>query len=611
MKKLLPLSALALAASGAYASTNYLLEEVIVISSRVPMPLREVGTSVSVITAEEIQAQGFSALHNVLRTQAAVAVSNQGGSGATTAVRIRGEEGFRTKVYIDGIDISDTSGLQVGPRFEHLMTSGISRVEILRGPQGLMYGADAGGVINISSNANRDEFKGSISGEAGRYDTRNIVADASGGNGRFDFAVNVSDFETDGFNAQTADTELRDKDGYDNTTLHGRVGFNANDNLRLELVARDVDAEGEYDGCSDPNDYMLTIHDCENEYQQSAWRVAADLGLGDTSHQLAYTGNSSERTFIDGGVVTYATEGELDRISYLGTFKGSEHLRLVYGIDLQTESLEDGYADHERDQDGYFLEYQGQPFDNLYITTGVRYDDNEDFGHHTTYRISGAYVIAVDNGEVKVRSAYGTGFRAPSLSEIDYNLNYAPHIGLKEEESEGYDIGVTWASDNDFYLEATYFDQKVNNEIFWDFENWHYRQGGGEIKSSGIELAARIPVSDNLNLDSNYTYNDTEDSSGENRIRRPRHLFNLGVQWRIMSEAILINANLRGSYDAVDIDGKDLDNFEVLDLSATYAVTDAFALFGRIENLLDEDYEEVPGYNTSGQAAHVGARYSF
>ena len=103
------------------------LEEIIVTSSRVPMPLREIGTSVSVITQEDISQRGFNALQDVLRTQPGIHVSNAGGPGGTSSLRIRGEEGFRTLMLLDGINISDTSSPQTGPRVEQLLSSGIQR----------------------------------------------------------------------------------------------------------------------------------------------------------------------------------------------------------------------------------------------------------------------------------------------------------------------------------------------------------------------------------------------------------------------------------------------------------------------------------------------------
>ena len=169
------------------------LEEMVITSSRVAMPLREVGTSISVITQDEISQMGFNSLYEILRTQTGVAVSNAGGPGGASSMRIRGEEGFRTLILLDGIDISDTSSPQTGPRVEQLLSSGVQRVEILRGPQGLMYGADAGGVVNISTIAPSEGFGGELSAEGGRYGTQQFAGNIGGGNDDVDFTLSAAD----------------------------------------------------------------------------------------------------------------------------------------------------------------------------------------------------------------------------------------------------------------------------------------------------------------------------------------------------------------------------------------------------------------------------------
>ena len=176
MKTLFPVTALAIACAASPLVQANNLEEIIITSSRVPMPLRQVGTSVSVVTSPEIQQRGFSSLYEILRSQPAIGVSNSGGAGKPTALRIRGEEGFRTQVLLDGINISDASGTQIGPNLEHLMSAGINRVEILRGPQGLMYGADAGGIVNITTAAPSEGLTGELSAEGGRYGTQQLGA---------------------------------------------------------------------------------------------------------------------------------------------------------------------------------------------------------------------------------------------------------------------------------------------------------------------------------------------------------------------------------------------------------------------------------------------------
>lgn len=592
------------------------LEEVVVTSSRIPMPLREVGTSISVVTQQEITDLGFTSLYDVLRTQPGVSVTNTGGTGSAAALRIRGEEGYRTLVLLDGIDISDTSGPQVSPRFEQLLSSGVQRVEILRGPQGLMYGADAGGVVNISTIAPTDGFGGEVSAEGGRYGSQQLSGNLGGGNDTVDFNLSGTDFRTDGFNARTTDTAPQDDDGYDNSTANARLGYNATENLRLSLVGRSVEGKNRFDDCFTVDTFAATDR-CRDQYEQQAWRVAADYEVGRFSHQLAYTGNDTDRKFYADGQPSFRTKGELERSSYLGSFSASEGLRLVYGVDLETESLDDGSLDESRDQSGYYLEYQGGFGDRLFITAGTRYDDNDDFGSHTSYRLSGAYLFALAGGELKLKGAYGTGFRAPSLYEIAYNngsFAYPPasDTTLKEEQSKGYDFGLSWLADSGLYLEAVYFDQRVEDEIYFDLANYSgYLQRSGDTDSSGVELVADWPLLATLSLSANYTFNNTETSSGASRPYRPERLANLGLNWRTLAGKLVLGASWRLSEDAQDIDGTALDDYQLLELTASYQLFANLQLYGRLENALDEDYEEVPTYNTSGAAGYAGLRYTF
>jgi vitamin B12 transporter len=616
MKTIAQLSALAaILAASTVSLANDKLEEIIITSSRVEMPLRKVGTSVSVVTQQNIEDRGYSSLVDVLRNQPAVSVSNTGGAGKATALRIRGESGYRTLVLLDGIDISDTSGTQASPRWEHLQSAGIGRVEILRGPQGLMYGADAGGVINIQSrNANRG-FAGELSAEGGSFDTQLYTANLGGGNDDLDFSLFASDYDTGSFNSRTTDTQLKDDDGYENTTVHARVGWNAAEDLRFELIAHDVDGDNEYDSCFSTVDFS-NVDDCSDDYSQSNYRATAELGSGSFTHKLAYSDSTTEKEFFSEGRSSFAADGGLERLEYLGSWSGAESVRLIYGVDLETESIDDGSVDVDRDQAGYYAEYQGDFGEQLFVTIGARYDDNDDFGTHTSYRTSIAYLVAVSNGEVKLKGTYGTGFRAPSLFEISYNNGPfaappASDTALLEEITEGFDLGIAYYADNGSVIEMVYFDQTVEDLIDFDLIAFSgYVQFSGDSSSTGVELSGDIPVADTWFLTGNYTYNEAEDPDGQQRLRAPKHLANLGISYRPQG-ALSINLNIRGSYDAVDGFGVKIDDYEVVDLSARYQLIPSLELFGRVENLLDEDYEEVPTYNTSGIAGYAGVRFSF
>ncbi|WOJ96195.1 TonB-dependent receptor [Congregibacter brevis] len=591
------------------------LEEVVISSSRVPTPLREVGTSVTVLSEDEIVQRGFLSLPDLLRTQASVAATNNGGAGKATSLRIRGEEGYRTLVIIDGIDISDTSSPQVSPRLEQLLTTGISRVEILRGPQGLTYGADAGGVINIRTATPDEGLGGGVAIEQGRYGTQQLSGRIGGTFEAGDFLISGADFSTDGFNARNTDTDLRDDDGYENQTLHARGGWNLSDQLRIEGVVRQVEGENAFDACF--NSAFLPTNACDDSFEQNSWRLSASLTQEQFTHELAYSENTTDRDFFAEGVSFFQAEGSLERLSYVGQWLQSDGLSLVYGVDREKESIDDGSFDRSRDQTGVYGEYQGHFNDQLSVTAGLRYDDNDDFGDYISYRLSGAWTTTMAGGELKLKGAYGTGFRAPSLYEISYNNGPfasppASDTVLTEETSEGYDVGIAWASESGTYLEATWFDQEIDDLITFDLIAFSgYIQDAGLSDSTGIELIAELPLALGFRLSGNYTWNETTSADGQQRAFRPEHLANLGLAYIDPESKLRLGINLRSSTDAVDTLGNPLDDYVLMDVNASINLFRGLTIYARLENALDEDYVEIPTYNTAGQAAYAGVRYEF
>lgn len=593
-------------------------EEIVVTSSRIASSAREIGTAVSVITADDIEARGYGAISDVLRSQPAIGVSNSGGMGKQTSVRVRGEESYRTLVMIDGVEFSDPTATQVGPIFDHLVaTDDFERVEILRGSQGFIYGADAGGVVNMFTRTGDGDVGGRVRLEAGRFATRRLTANLSGGSDRGDFFVSAADVESDGFNSTTTDSELRDDDGYENTTLHTKLGLNLGDDLRIQVVARDISARTEFDNCGFP-----TIHDCVGDTRQTTMRLSADYAGERFTHSAAYGISNVNRENFTTGVSAFATDGEVDHVEYTGSFEPSDSVTLVYGLDFEAESVAAGSASMNRDQRAYYFEYQGRFGDQLFFTVGARQDDNDDFGEHTSARTSLAYLSDLPNGlSIKYRVSVGTGFRAPSLSEIAYNLgpfSFPPSAGLalKEETSRGYDLGLQLATASGRSFEANYFDQEIEDEIFFDLATFSgYLQSLGTGRSRGIELAARIPFAGRWEVAGNVTFNDTENTAGEQRIRRPKRFGNLGLSYRSGSERVRVFANYRLSRDSVDeifgIGRVSLPDYEVLDIGASYSATEALTVYGRLENATDERYEEVIGFRTSGAAAYAGIRFSF
>lgn len=597
-------------------------EEIIVTSSVVAQPRRQLATAVSVIEANDIELLGYNDLSEVLRTQTGIGVSNTGGPGKSTTVRIRGEEGYRTLLMIDGVKAVDPSAPQVAPGFDSLLTtSDLQRVEILRGPQGFMYGADAGGVVNVMTTRGEGRPGGRIGLEYGEFDTRQLDAAVSGGGDSGDYFFSASDLQTDGFNAQMADTVFADDDGADNTTLHTKLGWNASDNLRLQLVARDIDASTRYDGCYTATTFEQ-VHDCVGTTKQTTYKLSAEQRSERAANLFGYSHLTVDRDNLSEGVSTFAVKGEISRLEYTGSFRVSDATTFAYGIDLQDEKVINGEGTQQRDQDGYYVEYQGAFADRFFLSLGARYDDNEDFGSHTSTRLSGAYVQDLSEGRsLKYRASVGTGFRAPSLSEVSYNRRPAGvhpdalATPLTEEQSKGYDIGLEYLSAAGLRFDVTYFSHEIEDQIsyisqpvtFYD----GYIQTPGMSESTGIEVGVDAPLGERWAFLANWTHNDAKTTTGAARLRRPDNLANLGVRYLSADEALRVSANYRVSEGAVDFGDVPLDDYGVLDLSASYSLNDTFEVYGRLQNALDERYTEVNNYNTAGRAAYAGVRLRF
>ena len=590
------------------------LEEVIVTSSRIETPVRQVGAAVSVVQREEIELRGYDSVPELLRTQPGVAVSNSGGAGKATSLRIRGEEGYRTLVMVDGVDISDPTGTQVGPQIQFLGAGAdIEQIEILRGPQGFIYGADAGGVVNIITRRS-EGLASELSVEAGRYDSQNVQGFIAAGDQQLDAFISINQQSTDGFNSSALDTD-NEADSYQNTTLHGKFGVRFDDHWRSQLVLRSTDASSEYDRCGFPYS-----NDCYSDFKQTIAKLSFHYEQNGVTQSVAIARTGMERDSFAMGEPSFDANGSVRKIEYLGSVKLNPIITLVWGGDAENEDITGTSGDSDkRDQYGIYTEWQNNVNDAFYLSVGARYDDNQDFGDHLSARVAPAWVQELSaDYSLKFRASWGTGFRAPSLSEIFYNRRddvFAPaaDVILQEETSEGFDVGVEFYGDNGLTLQLGYFDQQVENEIYFDLDTYSgYLQGQGISHSKGGELAFEVPVTHSLSLQGNYTYNDTLTGDDERRARRPRHLANLTLQSHWLNDQLKVLLNIRHSADSLSTaqDVK-LDDYSVVDISTQYQPLKVLTLFARMINATDRQYQEVNNYNTAGRAVYAGIKYSF
>ncbi|MBS26598.1 MAG: TonB-dependent receptor, partial [Gammaproteobacteria bacterium] len=351
-------------------STDQDVEEIIVVAHRLPVPSSKVASSVSVLTQEDIAEYGNLSIKDILRQTPGVASTSNGGMGATSSLRIRGEEGFRTLILFDGIRLSDPSATQVATPIEHILSDGIGRVEIIRGPQGLNFGADAGGIIALSSQTNEEGLNTSLEAQSGKFGTSQGNLNISGSNGSSDFSIFASQINTDGFNARSDDNILLDDDGYENSTIHLRARTKLTDQIRIQAVHRNVEGDSEYDGCF----LQTTIHDCESDYELEASRLSIDYNSETLTHSLGFSKTETDRKFFSADELGFSSAGELNRIEYIGSLNQFDSFLLIYGFDLEEEIN----GKMERDNEGYYLEFLSNFSTRLTISGGVRSDENDD-----------------------------------------------------------------------------------------------------------------------------------------------------------------------------------------------------------------------------------------
>jgi len=600
-----------------FAADTY-LEEVVITSSRIEMPLRQVGTSVSVLTAKDIELLGFNSLMETLRSQTAIGATNSGGAGKQSTLRVRGEEGFRTLIRVDGVEISDPTGTQVTAQIQHLLSADVDRVEILRGPQGMMYGADAGGVINITTKTPKSGLEGGASLEGGRYGTRQASANIAAGSDKGAVYLGVTDYETDGFNTSVLDSVDQDADGYENTTVHLKARLNVTDAFELSAVVRDVEGTSEFDQCG-----FQRSNDCEGQYDQRTTRLSADYKQKSLNHSFAVSRTDIDRQTSLEGSNNFLTLGTLDRIEYVGSADLSDNTTLVYGLDWKEEDIQASSGSlMDRSQKGIFIEAQSSIDNSIFFTAGIRHDDNDNFGEHTSYRATAAWVLDLADGStLKYKAALGTGFRAPSLSEIAYNFGPyafgpAASLSLTEELSKGFDTGFEYRTVGGLKAELVYFNQTVEDEVYFDLVNFYgYLQAEGKARSEGAELSLNVPITEAVSFYGNYTYNDTEKPTGAARARRPRHLANVGVNLHFLDDKLSLAASVRLAKDAKNevygVGYVPLDDYEVVELSANFQLTPSAEIFARIENAGNQRYQELTNFNVSGSALYAGLRMNF
>ncbi|MEX1107635.1 MAG: TonB-dependent receptor [Dongiaceae bacterium] len=611
------------------------LPETYVTASQVPVPAEAVGSAASVVTDTQIEQSQELHAGEVLRRVPGVSVNRTSTVGNLIQVRIRGAEGNQTMVIIDGIKVNDVA---IGDEFNfaHLLTYDIGEIEVLRGPQSSLYGSDAlGGVVSVGTRRATEPFEAGLIAEGGSFGTGagSIRLGSAGEN--YDIAFTTSYFRSNGFNIADDGGE---KDGSDvlNSSLRG--GFSPTENLEFDFAGRIATGSNEFDNGDPTTDNALLQTDFFNAYGRGqgkltlfdgAWEHIIGASVVDTANDGEPGSDFATDTYGETFTTDYQTNVFFDTPSFADAAHSfsflAERQYVSYRQQGRVSIFGDPNFETHATNYGYAGEYRVSLWENLFLSGAVRHDDTELFDAATTWRTTAAYLF--EDFGTRLHGSYGTGVKNPTFIEI-YGLfgDFIGNPSIQPESSKGFDIGVEQSLfDDRLVVDVTYFNQNLEDEITNIFVP--DGMGGfvgtvvnldGESERQGIEVSLNTEPFEGFTVYGAYTYLDAEDPNGVTEIRRPKHIASLFANYEFMEERVNINLGVEYNGEQTDTDfgmfpsvTRTLDEFVLVSVAGSYELTENIALFARVENLLDENYEEVFGNNTPGLGVYGGFRVGF
>lgn len=610
LKAILAASTVLVAPSITHA-TDDIVEEII-IAGRRAQPINEIAKSVSVLSEDTLVERQHTFLLDALQTLPGVSINQTGAFGGVATVTLRGNSTDQTVVLIDGVQVNDPSGVGGGFNFASLDPNGIERVEVLRGPQAVLYGSDAiGGVINVITKSGEGGFGGDVFAEYGAFDSIRAGGNVKGGTRSLNFNLSGTYVNSEGISAAEVRDGNPETDGYKATTLRGKVRGAISDNLSIEVVSNYTDTESEFDGFALQADGSFGLGDTddvsETEEFSIAGRALFDVFNDALNSTLSIEYSSIDRANFNAGVFSFGAEGERLNLDYLAIATLNKNWTLTSG--LQYENIKAETVDpQDISTKSVFgiLSYNSE--NGLVVSGGARVDDHETFGSTTNGEANIAYTLKGTG--TRLTAAWSEGFKAPTLFQLTFACcGFAANPDLSPERSNAWEAGFTQPfADGKATLGATYFDQRTDDLIIFTFAGGY--QNIARARGRGVELTFDAAITDTLQLQANYTHTSSRDRDTDTQlIRRPKNQAFAALNWQATER---FSTNISMTFNGEELDtGGTVDSWTRFDVRASYDLTENVELFGRLDNLFDANYQQVLGYGTPGISAFGGIRARF
>lgn len=635
----LSLGALADADNEVPNSNGAKIEEVLVLANHLPSNASNVGSSASSINTADFARQANFDVSQLLRTIPNMSVNRAGPLGALTQIRIRGAEANHTLVLIDGIEVNDVgNGSEFN--FAHLAGADISRIEVLRGPQSARFGADTiGGVIGIFTNqAAEPGIKTHVNLESGSFKTHygsaGIAVAQPQGDNLWTGQLNISRMISDGYSASPLGNE---NDGFEDSSARGSLGYQWGDAslVKVTLSQTEIDAQGDeqdFDFPSTATQGLVIDADQNNASKQRFANFLLKTEYFGWQQQLSMSETKNRSRFFDTGTLVSGLNGERSKVD-LQTSKlvevGDLTHSLLIGAQYEGREFENiypsitsaNYAAKDRQQSligEYVLQTPSRS-----IALSVRADDNQRFDNATTARVTFSQNLPQN---LRVHSSWGQGIANPTFFELfGFTPNsFTGNPSLQPEESTSWDFGLAGSLlGQRVGFDLTYFSADLTNEIETVFDMATFTSSPanqtGNSQRHGWEMSMDAVISEQLSVTAHWNFLHSRDPDARVEVRRPEqsgsvslHYASTNDQGRVSLQVLHNGKNQDSEFIfSTTQDRVTLASYTLVNLTASYDLKPNVTVYLRGENLLDDDYQEVFGYQAPGVGVYAGLKARF
>jgi len=609
---------LSLLASSILVAQDVELDEIEVVSAtKTTQSIKDVTSNVSVITQEEIEQRHYQTVGDALKTVPGINFTSNGGLGGSTSIYLRGAGNNRTLILIDGMRYNDPSSTS-GAAIQHLMMENVQRIEVIKGAQSGIWGADASaGVINIITKVPKNGVHAQGYTEAGSFLTKKFGALASYKEDRFDAQIGVDRVMSDGFSVQTPkgkDIDDFEDDAYYNTTLTLKAGYNITDDARISINIMNIDARKEYDKYNKPDDTKMKSDISDQLYGATYTQKYKNHNITLKAERSDYDREEIGTVASWGIEFVKEFEGTKDNFELSDTMSYNEKDFFLLGLGLSSDevdyTLTNNKSNNKTNRDKFIYATNSNEFSDLIFTQSIRHDEYNNFDSKTTGKLGVKYNFTKD---FYATSNVGSAYNVPNIMQ-ELNPWGGANTDIDPEKTKSFDVSFGYKN-----FQATYFYNKIKDLIDWyDPDGWGGVPGinknlDGESIFKGYEFTYTQDFIEKVFVTLNYNILSAKSEDGKYLARRPRTTFKASLDY-YFSDDFSVGAYgeyIGDRYSKPDKQGVQTGRYTVVNLVTNYDINKNFSIYAKVDNLFDKYYQVVDGYATAPLSGYVGIKAKF